>query len=654
MLCTLCDMDKVKEVMRLVLKNTLFKFGVENVGYLPRWLVLFWDTQIVVFSLILAGFITNDFSFRFFNRFFLLPFLLGVAISLIFFLLFKTYVGLIRHSSYVDAIKLLLASSFSAMTLIVLNYINLKLLGTYIYSWIFLILFFSSLFVGLFLYRAIAKQVYSKVLIKNQAGIERIFILGTSQNAISIAVAIENEFPRRFKVLGFLDRQESNKKKQIFGLPILFLGRKAHVLIRSNRCNGLIILEDDLKDDENVQLIEDCIDHNIKIYRAPSISEIDINSGVNKDIQNIQIEDLLERKPIQINNLKILDLIKDKTVFVTGGAGSIGSEIVNQLGKYKPKQLIVLDQAETPLHDLTLRVKAQYSELNFHPILCDIRDKENVEHIFKTFQPHVIYHCAAYKHVPLMEKTPSQAVSVNIKGTKNLTDLAAKYNAERFVFISTDKAVNPSNVMGASKRVAEMYVQSFFNKLQKDNTSPTKYITTRFGNVLGSNGSVVPLFKKQIADGGPVTITHPDIIRYFMTIPEACQLVMEASSMGKGGEIFIFDMGKAVKIIDLANKMIRLAGFIPDEDIKIKAIGLRPGEKLYEELLNDKSITLPTYHEKIMIVKENNDQFDMVSKKVSELIDIAKQRNNTDIVKRIKKIVPEYKSLNSDYEKLDD
>lgn len=646
-------MDKVKEIIKLVLKNTLFKFGVENVGYLPRWIVLFWDMQIVIFSLFAAGFITNDFSFSFINRYFLLPLLLGVMITLIFFLLFKTYVGLIRHSSYVDAVKLLLASSFSTGTLIALNFVNFRLLREYIYNWIFLILFFSCLFVGLFLYRVIAKQIYSRFLMQDSSEIERVFILGTSQNAISMAVAIENEYPRRFKVIGFFDRDKSNNKKRVFGLPILFLARKAHVLIRSNRGEGLIILENDLKNDENVQLIEECIDHNVKIYRAPSISEMDINGGVNKNIQNIQIEDLLERKQIEINNLKILDLVKNKTVFVTGGAGSIGSEIVHQLGKYKPKKLVVLDQAETPLHSLTLKTEATYKDLDFHPVLCDIRNKQNLEHLFNLYQPDVIYHCAAYKHVPLMEKNPSEAVSVNIQGTKNLADLAAKHNIERFVMISTDKAVNPSNVMGATKRVAEMYVQSLFNSLQNQKEIKTKYITTRFGNVLGSNGSVVPLFKKQIAEGGPVTITHPEIIRYFMTIPEACQLVIEASSMGKGGEIFIFDMGKAVKIIDLANKMIRLAGFIPGEDIKITAIGLRPGEKLFEELLNDKSITLPTYHEKIMIVKENNSQFDKVSHEVNQIIEIAKEKQNNAIVKKIKELVPEYKSLNSDYQKLD-
>lgn len=365
----------------------------------------------------------------------------------------------------------------------------------------------------------------------------------------------------------------------------------------------------------------------------------------------IEIEDLIQHKPLNISDNKIAELIKGKTIFITGGAGSIGSEIVRQLGKYNPKKLIVIDQSETALHDLSLIMEKEFRSLKFYPIVGDIRNKKKIKYLYKNFKPNIVYHCAAYKHVPMMEKNPSEAVSVNIKGTKILADLAAKYKAEHFILISTDKAVNPSNVMGATKRVAEMYVQWLSNSIY--NKSRTKFITTRFGNVLESNGSVVPLFKKQIEQGGPVTITHPDIIRYFMTIPEACQLVMEASSMGSGGEIFIFDMGKAVKIIDLANKMIRLAGFTPGKDIKIKSIGLRPGEKLYEELLNDKSITLPTYHEKIMIVKESNKKPDSVQKGVDEIIEAAKENGSTKIVKKIKKLVPEYKSLNSTFEKLD-
>lgn len=646
-------LEKIKETFKLVLKYTPFNVSFENIGYLPRWLVMWFDIQIAALVLIIAGFITNDFSLSFLTRMFLPKFLLALSTTIIFFIIIKTYVGLIRHSSYIDAVKLFFASFLSATILFVINFVNYKISNEFIYKPIFLIVFSLGLFVGLFLFRAFVKQIYARFLAQNLSDFEKVLILGTSQNAISVAIAIENEFPKRFKVLGFLDSEEKTGNKRILGMPILYLNRKIHVLIRANNAVGLIVLENDLRNDKNIKHIEDCIEHNIKIYRAPSISEFDLNSGINKSIQNIQIEDLLGREPIKINNNQILGLIEDKTIFVTGGAGSIGAEIVHQLGKYNPKQLIVIDQAETPLHNLTLKTESEYQDLNFKPVVCDITNKENLKHLFEIYKPDIIYHCAAYKHVPMMEKNPSEAVSVNIMGTKILADLAAKYNAERFIMISTDKAVNPSNVMGATKRVAEMYVQSLHNFLIHNEGNSTKYITTRFGNVLGSNGSVVPLFKKQIEQGGPVTITHSEIIRYFMTIPEACQLVMEASSMGEGGEIFIFDMGKAVKIIDLANKMIRLAGFIPDKDIKIKSIGLRPGEKLFEELLNNKTITLPTYHEKIMIVKENNDQYDHVSKEIGEIIKVAQEHQTVEIVKKIKNLVPEYKSLNSFFEKLD-
>lgn len=641
---------KIRETYRLFLNYTSFNFNFENIGYVPRWLVFWFDIQITSIVLVTIGFITNNFSFLFLNRYFLPEFIIALLSTSICFIILKTYVGLIRHSSYVDAVKLFLASGLSALMLFLINFIVFETKGVYIYHEpLFLILFALGLFAGLFLFRALIKQLYVSYFVQNHVDQEKVFILGISQNSISVAVAIENEFPKRFKILGFLDNDQKIKNKRIFGMPILALNRKAHVLIRAHNGAGLIVLEDDLRNEKNIKHIENCIEHNLKIYRAPSISEFDLKEGINKSIQNIQIEDLLERKPIKISNSSILGLIENKTIFVTGGAGSIGSEIVYQLGKYNPKRLIVIDQAETPLHNLTLKIEKIYPKLDFNPIICDIRNKENLEHLFITYQPNIIYHCAAYKHVPMMEKNPSEAVLVNIMGTKILADLAVKHKTERFVMISTDKAVNPSNVMGASKRVAEMYVQSLYNSMDNG----TKFITTRFGNVLGSNGSVVPLFKKQIEQGGPITITHPDIIRYFMTIPEACQLVMEASSMGTGGEIFIFDMGKAVKIMDLAKKMIRLAGFIPDKDIKIKAIGLRPGEKLYEELLNNSSVNLPTYHDKIMIVKENNNQYDYVDKEIDEIIKAAKEYQFTKIVKKIKELVPEYKSLNSYYEKLD-
>lgn len=339
---------------------------------------------------------------------------------------------------------------------------------------------------------------------------------------------------------------------------------------------------------------------------------------------------------------------------ITGAAGSIGSEIVWQVCAFGPSRIILVDQAETPLHHLSLELGKQNFGVTIESTIADIRNFAMMKSIFAKSRPDVVYHAAAYKHVPLMEENPSQAVFTNVSGTKNLADLSVAYGVESFVMVSTDKAVNPSNVMGASKRIAEKYVQSLFFSLTEKQNNPTKFITTRFGNVLGSNGSVVPLFTQQIANGGPITITHPEIIRYFMTIPEACQLVLEAGAMGMGGEIFIFDMGKPVKIIDLAKKMIRLAGLRPDKDIKIEIVGLRPGEKLYEELLNDSSKTLPTHHEKIMIAKEATDDYEDVNKQILELLELSTALYSEQIVAKMKSIVPEYKSMNSEYETLDE
>jgi FlaA1/EpsC-like NDP-sugar epimerase len=339
---------------------------------------------------------------------------------------------------------------------------------------------------------------------------------------------------------------------------------------------------------------------------------------------------------------------------ITGAAGSIGSEITRQVLSFNPKKIIVLDQAETPLHSLRLEINKLNQKVLIRNVLADVRNKVALEKVFEKYQPSVVYHAAAYKHVPLMEENPSQAVYTNVLGTKNLADLSIQYGVERFVMVSTDKAVNPSSVMGASKRIAEKYVQTLHEKYREENTEiATKFITTRFGNVLGSNGSIVPLFSKQILEGGPLTITHPDIIRYFMTIPEACQLVLEAGAMGKGGEIFIFDMGQPVKIIDLAKKMIRLAGFIPYKDIDIKIIGLRPGEKLYEELLNDTSKTLATHNEKILIAQEIQDNYKIIHAATIDLLENIEKISNEEIVASMKKIVPEFKSLNSVFQTLD-
>jgi FlaA1/EpsC-like NDP-sugar epimerase len=510
-------------------------------------------------------------------------------------------------------------------------------------------------FCGLFLYRVIVKQTFEHYFReKSDVKLIRTIIYGTDANAISVAKALRLETPSRFKIVAFADRSYQNKSKRMLDLPILVLKKKLPTLMRSIGAEGVIIADKSLSKEEHLTIVDQCLEFNYKVYIVPVITNWENQNEISSKVKNLQIEDLLERKPIVLDNKSISKQLKDKTILITGAAGSIGSEIVRQVLEFNPKKIILLDQAETPLHHLSLETASIISSCKIHNVIADIRNREALNKIFIQYKPQVVFHAAAYKHVPLMEENPAQAVLTNIEGTKNLADLSCQHNAVKFVMVSTDKAVNPSNVMGASKRIAEKYVQSLQLKSRKENNvKATKFITTRFGNVLGSNGSVVPLFSKQIASGGPVTITHPDIIRYFMTIPEACQLVLEAGAMGNGGEIYIFDMGKPVKIIDLARKMIKLAGFIPEKEIEIKVVGLRPGEKLYEELLNDTSKTIPTYHDKIMIAEEIQDEYETLHSDIEELIGIANFFDNDDIVAKMKKIVPEFKSMNSAFEVLD-
>jgi len=578
-----------------------------------------------------------------------------ILVNIFFFWLFRTYSGIIRHSSYIDAIKLLFSQMSVLVFFLFINLVFELYSGhkAFLNTALFINLVLS--FCGLFLYRVIVKQTFEMYFSeKATTKLVRTVIYGTDANAISVANALKFETPSRFKIVGFVDKNNQNASKRMLDLPILILRKKLPALMRSVAAEGVIIADKSLTKDEQLIIVDQCLEFNYRVYTVPLISDWENQKEISQKVKNIQIEDLLERKPIVLDSKSISKQLKDKTILITGAAGSIGSEIVRQVLNFSPKKVIVVDHAETPLHNLCLETQGMNVNTKIVAVIADVRSKKALEKVFKSYTPHVVFHAAAYKHVPLMEENPSQAIQTNIKGTKNLADLACKYNVKKFVMVSTDKAVNPSNVMGASKRIAEKYVQSLFLKNQKENVEGgTKFITTRFGNVLGSNGSVVPLFTKQIAEGGPVTITHQDIIRYFMTIPEACQLVLEAGAMGNGGEIYIFDMGKPVRIIDLAKKMIKLAGFIPDKEIKIKIVGLRPGEKLYEELLNDTSKTLPTYHNKIMIAQEIQDEYENLHIDVDELIGIADFYENDDIVAKMKKIVPEFKSMNSTFEVLD-
>jgi FlaA1/EpsC-like NDP-sugar epimerase len=633
-----------------------FKANINNLSYLPRWIIVGIDIIVLIFSFTFTymlfegtalGYIVTSYQFYFISSL--------ITVNVFFFWLFRTYSGIIRHSSYIDAIKLLFSQMSVLIFFLLFNLIFEIYSGhkAFLNTALFINLVLS--FCGLFLYRVIVKQTFEIYFSeKTDSKLIRTVIYGTDANAISVANALKFETPSRFKIVGFVDKNSQNASKRMLDLPILIQKKKLPALMRSVAAEGVIIADKSLSKEDQLIIVDQCLEFNYRVYTVPLISNWENQKEISQKVKNIQIEDLLERKPIVLDSKSISKQLKDKVILITGAAGSIGSEIVRQVLGFNPKMIIILDHAETPLHNLCLETLALDSQTKIRAVIADVKSKKALEKVFVDFNPQVVFHAAAYKHVPLMEENPSQAILTNVKGTKNLADLSCKYKVKKFVMVSTDKAVNPSNVMGASKRIAEKYVQSLFlkNKREKEE-GVTKFITTRFGNVLGSNGSVVPLFTKQIAEGGPVTITHQDIIRYFMTIPEACQLVLEAGAMGNGGEIYIFDMGKPVKIIDLAKKMIKLAGFIPDKEIKIKIVGLRPGEKLYEELLNDTSKTLPTYHNKIMIAQEIQDEYENLHIEIDELVTIATFYNNDDIVSKMKKIVPEFKSMNSAFEVLD-
>ena len=636
--------------------RTNLRFNIHNLSYLPRWIIVMLDVSVLVVAFFFTYLIFRgtglDYIITPDSLIFVCSFL---CVNIFFFWVFRTYSGIIRHSSYIDAVKLLFSQMAVLVLFLFLNFFHELLFGAKVFLNTAFFINIVLSFCGLFLYRVVVKQTFELYFSeKGNNKLIRAIIYGTDANAMSVANALKFETPSRFKIVGFVDKNNQNASKRMLDLPILIQKKKLPALMRSVGAEGVIIADKSLTKEEQLIIVDQCLEYNFKVYNVPLISNWENQKEISQKIKNIEIEDLLERKPIVLDNKSITKQLKDKTVLITGAAGSIGSEIVRQVLSFHPKKIIILDQAETPLHHLCLETKAIVSNSKIRTVIGDIRNKEALENLFSLYRPQVVFHAAAYKHVPLMEKNPSQAILTNIQGTKNLADLSCKYKVKKFVMVSTDKAVNPSNVMGASKRIAEKYVQSLHLRSQRENDSTaTKFITTRFGNVLGSNGSVVPLFTKQIADGGPITITHPEIIRYFMTIPEACQLVLEAGAMGNGGEIYIFDMGKPVKIIDLARKMIKLAGFIPEKDIKIQIVGLRPGEKLYEELLNDTSKTLPTHHEKIMIAQEIQEEFENLHVDIDELIGIANQYENDAVVAKMKKIVPEFISMNSAFEVLD-
>jgi FlaA1/EpsC-like NDP-sugar epimerase len=487
--------------------------------------------------------------------------------------------------------------------------------------------------------------MYSEIKNPNKEKLN-VLIFGAGEAGLITKYTLDRDASIKYKVIAFVDDDEKKKGRSIEGV-FVYHSNQLSELLNEFEVEYLIISIQKISSKRKNEITDFCLEKNIKVLNVPPASKW-INGELSfNQLRSINIEDLLEREPIKLNTDSIQQQLQNKVILITGAAGSIGSELARQCAAFRPKKIYLLDQAESPLHELELEFSDKYKTLQFEVVVADIRNIERLRNVFNTFKPQIVFHAAAYKHVPLMENNPSESILTNILGTKNAADLANEFKVEKFVFVSTDKAVNPSNVMGASKRIAEIYIQSL------GKNSSTKFITTRFGNVLGSNGSVIPRFKKQIESGGPLTITHPDITRFFMTIPEASQLVVEAACMGNGGEIFVFDMGKSVKIVDLARKMISLSGLKEGKDIKIEFTGLRPGEKLYEELLADSENTLPTHHSQILIGKVREYDYNDVKLIINELIESFKTQNNQLIVQRMKELVPEFISNNSIFQKLD-
>lgn len=631
------------------------KLDLRNVRYLPRWAVLFIDIILAFTALIATYFLLRSIRIEELHYLSLgRQTSLAIGVNFIFLLIYKTYAGLIRHSSIMDALKLLFAASSTFITLVFINLVVYYIAGERIFITTGIFLFALLSFSIQFFFRLVIKQLYESFKsVQHAEALIKVAVIGIDDGAISIAAALDIEHPQRFIVKGFIS-QEQNKSLKILRKPVIELDDDVSDIVEKLGATAIIFSGNTFNAEERFRMVKDCLENDIKVYNSPLVINWSENTTVTDQLKSLQIEDLLNREPIQLNDDVKSKKLQNRTILVTGGAGSIGSEIARQVATYNPKKLIILDQAESPLHNLSLELLDAHPHVDFEFTICDIANRNRLRVLFDTFKIDVIYHAAAYKHVPLMEDNPSEAILTNMYGTKNLADIAQKHKVEYFVMVSTDKAVNPTNVMGATKRASEMYVQSkYIHLLEKKKKRQTKFITTRFGNVLGSNGSVVPLFKKQIEAGGPVTITHPDIIRYFMTIPEACQLVLEAGAMGKGGEIFIFDMGEPVKIMDLAEKMIKLAGYKVHDDIEIKITGLRPGEKLYEELLSDDSVTLSTHHDKIMISEDRSGNYEEIDQAVSAIIKSAINNNNSTSVAKLKALVPEFKSNNSSYEILD-
>ncbi|GAA4466132.1 nucleoside-diphosphate sugar epimerase/dehydratase [Nemorincola caseinilytica] len=589
-----------------------------------------------------------------------LKLMIGVALALnsALFYIFKSYAGIVRYTNLEDTSRLVMVNALAAFFYLVLNIFYLKS-GNYFTLQVVVINFFITSFV-IISYRLAVRYCFnfyrSLSYPGNKVQKKKVVVYDTSTEGLHIKKVMSSMPDADMQVVAFLDDSFSTAGKLLEGIPIYSTQESNIARLASEGVEIVILATRHIESAKLNELVDNCLAHNIKVQQVPVMKDWLNDKLDTQQLQNINIEDLLEREVIKIHNEAIYSALKGKKILVTGAAGSIGSELVRQLFNYRPSVIILCDKAETPMHEFVLELQEKHKAPNIISYLGDICDRQRMEHLFEVYAPNIVFHAAAYKHVPLMEDNPSIAVLNNVAGTKNLAELAVLNSVEKFVMVSTDKAVNPTNVMGASKRIAEIFTQSYFRQLTGTDDhldmNVTRFVTTRFGNVLGSNGSVLPRFRKQLEKGGPITVTDPEITRYFMTIPEACQLVIEAGVMGQGGEIFVFDMGKPIKIADLARKIIKLAGKEPDIDIKIEYTGLRPGEKLYEELLSSAENTRPTYHEKILIADVRQYDFATVEKKVDRLINSARLHYTLETVLLMKDIVPEFISNNIVYEKV--
>ena len=617
---------------------------------LPIWTILLIDVLIIVVSSLLAYALRYDFRSIFLESSTIdKTIVCTVIVNLVFFRIFRTYSNVLRFSSFIDIMRIFVSLTVSYALLMISSvllssYMDVRLAPVSVFFMAYIISF------AMMSCSRIVVKMFYELLNFDGSHSANVFIYGAKEAGVNIAKALRVNLRNHYRLRGFIADEPELINKVMMGVKVFPSDETLIDVLNDRDVHTIIISPAKMEELKRSDMADRLLAHNIKLMTAPPLSEWSGQTLNRTQLKEIQIEDLLQRNPIEIDIHKVASHLEGKRVMITGAAGSIGSEIMRQVASFNPYKLILVDQAETPLHDIRLELQDRWRDIDAETIIADISNATRMEEIFKEYKPQYIFHAAAYKHVPMMEDNVSESIQINVYGTRTIADLAVKYGAEKFVMISTDKAVNPTNVMGCSKRICEIYVQSLAKKLQQKGGHVTQFITTRFGNVLGSNGSVIPRFRDQIQRGGPVTVTHPEIIRYFMTIPEACRLVLEAGSMGNGGEIYIFDMGKPVKIVDLAKRMISLSG---RTDVKIEFTGLRHGEKLYEELLNVKELTKPTYHEKIMIATVREYDYDEVKERIQKLIDVSYTYDQMKIVSAMKDIVPEFISKNSCFEALD-